>query len=66
MGRRTNTAILFDEYTGNWRAALSRLQAIRREIDDADIEPHLMELRHDECGFAHHVQKIGKILYQKA
>ena len=59
-------AVIFDEYKNDWWDGAARLQAIRREIDDTDIEPHLMELEHDPSGFVHHVQKIGKVLYQKA
>ncbi|MDR0307212.1 MAG: nucleotidyltransferase domain-containing protein [Chitinispirillales bacterium] len=58
-------AVIFDEYNGpgSWWDGAARMQAIRREINDTDIEPHLMELNHDYSGFAHHIQKIGKILY---
>ena len=59
-------AVIFDSFSGDWWDGEARLQAIRREIDDYDIEPHLMELEHDPSGFVHHVQKIGKVLYQKA
>lgn len=59
-------AVIFDEYKDNdlW-SATSRMYNICRDVN-MYIEPHLMELKHDESGFAHHVQKIGKILYQKA
>jgi len=60
-------AIIFDEYPGlgSWWDGAARMQAIRREINDTDIEPHLMELNHDDSGFARHIQKTGKILYSK-
>jgi len=59
-------AVIFENFPGDWWDGAARLQAIRREIDDIDIEPHLMELDHDPSGFVHHVQKTGKVLYQKA
>ncbi|MCL2688857.1 MAG: nucleotidyltransferase domain-containing protein [Chitinispirillia bacterium] len=58
-------AVIFDEYKDNWWDGAARLQSISREIDVYNIEPHLMELEHDPSGFVHHVQKTGKVLYQK-
>jgi predicted nucleotidyltransferase len=59
-------AVIFDSFSGDWMSGEVRLQTICREIKNFDIEPHLMELEHDPSGFAHHVQKIGKVLYQKS
>jgi len=59
-------AVIFDNFSGDWMSGEVRLQKICREIDNFDIEPHLMEIEHDPSGFVHHVQKIGKVLYQKA
>ena len=58
-------AVIFDEYKDNLWDAEARLGMICLEIKNYDIEPHLMELNHDTSGFAHHVQKTGKLLYQK-
>jgi predicted nucleotidyltransferase len=62
-----DVAIVFDKDSEpeNWLKAASRMQAIRWEINDTDIEPHLME---SDCGsddLARHVQKVGKVLYQR-
>ena len=59
-------AVIFDKASEpeNWLKAASRMQAIRWEINDTDIEPHLMELDQDPTGFASHVRKVGKVLYQ--
>ena len=59
-------AVIFDKYEDDWWNGSARLYGLCRKIDNFDIEPHLMELNHDDSGFAHHVQKIGKVLYQKA
>ncbi|MDR0308241.1 MAG: nucleotidyltransferase domain-containing protein [Chitinispirillales bacterium] len=60
-------AIVFDEHCEpeNWLKAASRMQTIRREMKDAEIEPHLMELDDGSDSFAHHVREVGKILYKR-
>jgi len=59
-------AIVFDKNSEpeNWLKAAARMQAIRWEINDTDIEPHLLELDQKPDGFTNHVRKIGKVLYQ--
>jgi predicted nucleotidyltransferase len=60
-------AILFDKDSEpqNWLKAASRMQAIRWEINDTDIEPHLIELNQNPNSFAQHVREVGKVLYQE-
>jgi len=59
-------AIVFDKNSEpkNWLKAASRMQAIRWEINDTDIEPHLLDLDQNPCEFVNHVRKVGKVLYQ--
>lgn len=62
-----DVAIVFDKESEpqNWLSAASRMQAIRWELDDTDIEPHLMELDDNPNRFAGYVQKNGQPLYSR-
>ena len=62
-----DVAVVFDKESEpeNWLKAASRMQTIRREIRASKIEPHLMDIDDGSDNFAHHVQKVGKILYKR-
>ena len=62
-----DVAVVFDKESEpeNWLKAASRMQAIRWEINDVDIEPHLMELDDNPRCFAGSVQKKGQLLYAR-
>ncbi|MDR0305897.1 MAG: nucleotidyltransferase domain-containing protein [Chitinispirillales bacterium] len=62
-----DVAVVFDKDSEpeNWLKAASRMQTIRREIKASKIEPHLMELDNGSDSFAHHVQEVGKVLYER-
>ncbi|MDR0307283.1 MAG: nucleotidyltransferase domain-containing protein [Chitinispirillales bacterium] len=59
-------AVIYDKYPGpgTWWDGAARLTSLCRKVN-AVIEPHLMELDDDPWGFAHKVQKTGKVLYSK-
>ncbi|MDR0305898.1 MAG: nucleotidyltransferase domain-containing protein [Chitinispirillales bacterium] len=62
-----DVAVVFDKDSEpeNWLKAASRMQMIRWEIKASKIEPHLMELDNGSDSFAHHVQEVGKVLYER-
>jgi len=59
-------AVIYDKYNGPgncWDGVLRLHSLLRSEF--VDIEPHLLELSDDPWGFAHKIQKTGKVLYPK-
>jgi len=63
-----DVAIIFDKdcEPDSWSKAGSRMYAIRREIKNTDIEPHLLRFSDDDpTDLAHRVMETGKMLYPK-
>ena len=58
-------AIICNAFEGNWYETMVELCGLSREIR-FDIEPHLLDEKHDRSGFVEHVMKTGEIIYRAA
>ena len=58
-------AVLVNNIEGeDWYNSRILLQRIRCNLEFIDIEPHLIDEKHDPSGFVEHVIKTGEVIYQ--
>ena len=55
-------AVIFDGYNGNWLKDSAILWRLTRKIN-TNIEPILLDRKHDPSGFVEKIYNIGEILY---
>jgi len=58
-------ATICNNFEGNWYETMVELCGISREVS-FDIEPHLLDEKHDKSGFVEHVVKTGQIIVRAA
>jgi len=57
-----DVGVIFDGFIGDWYKTATRLWKLCRGIS-LDIEPHMLDRKNDQSGFAAHVLKTGQIIY---
>ena len=56
-------AVLVRGDVGDWLSVRSKLHGLRWNDCFTDIDPHLLDIDEDPCGFASHVIKTGQVIY---
>jgi predicted nucleotidyltransferase len=57
-----DVAVIFDDFVGDWLKTSAKLWKLRRDIS-TDIEPILLDRKHDPSGFVENIMKTGEVLY---
>jgi predicted nucleotidyltransferase len=56
-------AVIFDNFSGDYIETLKQLYKIRRNISTY-IEPVLLDISNDKCGFVEYILKTGVLVYK--
>jgi predicted nucleotidyltransferase len=58
-------AVIVNGFNGDWLKTASMLCELSWKVS-FDIEPHLLDEKHDKSGFVAHVIKTGEFIYKTA